>query len=114
MPRAYEQMFSEDETAAYREQKAQEKQTAADKAAETAADKAKVRREKARQELEERVETAFLDAGGTQREYLRLKKTVVEAALIAAATQPAQDKEEDTSDKARAEPPLTKRQYLDR
>ncbi len=116
MPRTYDQIFSEDETTAYREQKAAEKQAAKDAAAEADADKAKVRREKARQELEERVEAAFLDAGGTQREYLRLKKTLVEAALIAAATQPAQDEDADKakSAKPRAEPPLARRQYMDR
>jgi hypothetical protein len=99
---------------AYREQKAAEKKAAAEKDAETEDAKAKVRREKARQELETRVEQAFLDAGGTAREYLRLKKTVVEAALIAVATQPADDTDKDTSDTPKAEPPLTKRQYLDR
>lgn len=112
MSRQYKDLMSEDDIAAYRKKTESRKQKEADAAAETDAEAAKARREQARQELEDRVKTRFLDSGGTAGEWARMKTRLVEAALIAAATQPVEESPE--PEKPQAESPLSRRQYLDR
>ncbi len=104
--------MTDDEIQEYREKKAKEKKRAEEKAAKTEAAKTQARREQARQQLEPRVKTAFLDAGGTKREFTRMKGTLVEAALVAEATRPVEASAE--PEKPRVDPPLTRRQYMDR
>lgn len=58
------------------------------------------------------VKTAFLDAGGTAREYAGMKGTLVEAALVAEATRPVEVEAE--PEKPQVDSPLTRRQYLGR
>lgn len=103
--------FTDEEVKAYRAKKVDEKKRAKEAADEADAEATKERREQARIDLEERVKTAFLDSGGTVREYSRMKTTLVEQALVAEATRPVEP--EPKPEKPRAGAPLPKRIYRD-
>lgn len=89
---AYQDMFTEEDIAAYRAKKDAEAAEAA-KSAEAAA---KETHKKARANLETSLKTKFIAAGGTESEWLGVKRQVVEKALVDAtlATEPVLTPEE--------------------
>jgi membrane protein involved in colicin uptake len=80
--------FTEAEMAEYRQKKADEKAKAAADAKKTADEKAKEESKRRRAELEASLKNRFLASGGTETEWLAVKRRVIQDALVKSTLEP--------------------------